>query len=143
MSVTLDVNEVLARGEVPEPADQVIFHVEELYGVGDGARFPLSRTESFDTGPMTMGIDSATSTHTNIGIVDFAARKMRVRYGVEVIFPGMHDLVMSGKYDLDLLGPLRATATDECAVTPEYNGWRALGCLEMLPGSMWSGAKGG
>lgn len=143
MTTTLNVDEVLARGELPEPTDQVIFQVEDLYGVSDGARFPLNRTDSFDTGPMGMSIDSRTPASTNLGIVDFERRKMRVRYGVEVVFPGLHDLVTSGRYDLELLGPLRATATDECTLTDQLDGWRALGCLEMLPGSMWSGAKGG
>ena len=45
----------------------------------------------------------------------------------------MHELVLNGKHDLSLLGPVRATATDECTVTEDYTGWRALGKMDFLP----------
>jgi len=142
--MTLTVDEVMARREHPEPTDRVIFQVEDLYGIAPGgARFPLNETESIDTGQMCLMTDPKSSPYTNMGVVDFASKAMRVRYGVQVVFPGLHDLVMSGKHDLQLLGPVRAVATDECTLTGELNGWRALGCLELLPGSLWAGAKGG
>ena len=141
--MTLTVDEVLARAEQPEPAERVIFKIDELYGLSAGTKFPLNKTESIDTGPMSLTMDPKADPASNVGIVDFASASMRVRYGVQVVFPGLHDLVMSGNHDLDLLGPVRAIATDECTLTPDFSGWRALGCLELLPGSMWSGAKGG
>lgn len=141
--MTLTVDEVLARAEQPEPADRVIFKVDELYGLSTGTKFPLNKTESIETGPMSLTMDPRTDAATNIGMVDFGKMQLRVRYGVQVIFPGLHELVLSGQHDLNLLGPVRAIATDECTLTPDLTGWRALGCLELLPGSMWSGAKGG
>ena len=141
--MTLTVDEVMARAEEPEPAERVIFKVDDLYGLSTGTKFPLNRTASIDTGPMSLTMDPKADPATNVGMVDFASGSLRVRYGVQVVFPGLHELVMSGNHDLDLLGPVRAIATDECTLTPDLSGWRALGCLELLPGSMWSGAKGG
>jgi hypothetical protein len=141
--MALTVDEVLARADKPQPAERVIFKVDELYGLSTGTRFPLNRRESIDTGPMSLTVDPRSDQTTNIGMVDFGNGSLRVRYGVQVVFPGLHELVLSGKHDLDLLGPVRAIATDECTLTPDLTGWRALGCLELLPGSMWSGAKGG
>lgn len=141
--MTLSIDEVLARGHEPEPNDRVIFSIQDLYGVAESKKFPLNALESFETGPMAMSMDPEMAATTNIGIVDFAALSMRVRYGVQVVFPGLQELVVSGQHDLSLLRPVRAIATDECKVSEDYSGWRALGCLEILQGSMWSGAKGG
>lgn len=141
--MTLTVDEVMARAEQPEPAAKVIFKIDELYGVSEGTKFPLNKSESIDTGPMALTIDPRADPAMNVGMVDFSSKNMRVRYGVQIVFPGLHKLVTSGQHDLDLLGPVRAIATDECTLTPDLTGWRALGCLELLPGSMWSGAKGG
>lgn len=141
--MTLTVDEVLARGFEPEPNDRIIFSVQDLYGVAESKKFPLNASESFDTGPLAMAQDPEMPATTNIGIVDFDALSMRVRYGVQVVFPGLQELVVSGQHDLSLLHPVRAIATDECKVTGDLSGWRALGCLEILQGSMWSGAKGG
>lgn len=140
---TLTVEEVRKRADKPEPTQRVIFKVDELYGLSEGARFPLNETDSIDTGQVTLTMDPNSDPSANIGMVDFEDRTMRVRYGVQAVFPGMHDLVLKGQHDLGLLGPIRAIATDECTLTPDLSGWRALGCLEMLPGSLWSGAKGG
>lgn len=142
--LALSPEEVAARQAKPEPAERVVFRVEDLYGISKGsARFPLNERESIDTGQIVMMIDPRSDPSTNIGVADFSTRQMRVRYGVQCVFPGLHELVLSGKYDLSLLGPVRAIATDECTLTPDLTGWRALGCLELLPGSLWSGAKGG
>lgn len=131
------------RRKIPEPVDRVIFRVAGLYGLSkESARFPISKTESIDTGPVSVTLDPENST-ANIGMLDYERCYLRIRYGVHAVFPGMHKLVMSGNHDLSLLGPVRAVATDECQVTPEMTGWRALGCLDFLPGSLWAGASGG
>lgn len=131
------------RRKIPEPTDRVIFRVAGLYGLSkESAQFPISKTESIDTGPVSVTLDPENST-ANIGMLDYERCYLRIRYGVHAVFPGMHKLVMSGNHDLSLLGPVRAVATDECQVTPEMTGWRALGCLDFLPGSLWAGASGG
>jgi hypothetical protein len=131
------------RRSVPEPTERVIFRVAGLYGLSkESVPFPVSQTESVDSGPVSITLDPE-SHSANLGIIDFDRCYLRVRYGIHGVFPGMHQLVMSGKHDLSLLGPVRAVATDECRVTPDMSGWRALGCLDFLPGSIWAGASGG
>ena len=142
--MTLSVEEVTARRHQLEPVDRVIFQVEDLYGIMyDGVEFPLNETESIDTGQMCMMSDPKSPASTSMGVVDFSTLTMRVRYGAQIVFPGLHELVTSGKHDLSLLGPIRAVATDQCTLSEDLDGWRALGCLEILPGSLWAGAKGG
>jgi len=53
------------------------------------------------------------------------------------VFPGLYRLITSGRFDTSLLNPIRANGTDECSLTADYSGWRALGCLRFLPGSLW------
>jgi hypothetical protein len=126
------------------PAERVVFRVAGLYGVSThSAPFPISRTESVDSGVVSITLDPETGVAGNVGIMDFERHYLRVTYNVHAVFPGMHQLVMSGDHDLSLLGPVRATATDECAVNEDYSGWRALGCMDFLPGSLWAGASGG
>lgn len=132
-----------SRRKAAEPTDKVIFRVAGLYGLSkEAARFPISKTESIDTGPVSITLDPENNM-ANLGVIDYERCYLRIRYGVHAVFPGMHQLVMSGNHDLSLLGPVRAVATDECQVTPEMTGWRALGCLDFLPGSLWAGASGG
>jgi len=137
--------EEIARRRLEQtPSERVVFRVAGLYGVSThSAKFPISRTESIDSGVVSITLDPETGVAGNVGIMDFERRYLRVTYNVHAVFPGMHELVMSGNHDLSLLGPVRATATDECAVTEDYTGWRALGCMDFLPGSLWAGASGG
>lgn len=136
--------EIAARRLREHPTDRVIFRVAGLYGVStESVPFPVSATESIDSGMVSITLDPETSASGNVGIIDFDRRYLRVKYNVHAVFPGLHELVMSGKHDLNLLGPVRATATDECAVTEDMTGWRALGCMDFLPGSLWAGASGG
>jgi len=136
--------EIAARRLQASPADRVIFRVAGLYGVSThSAPFPVSKTESIDSGVVSITLDPESGASGNVGIMDFEKRYLRVRYNIHAVFPGLHQLVMSGQHDLSLLGPVRATATDECAVTEDYSGWRALGCMDFLPGSLWAGASGG
>jgi hypothetical protein len=136
--------EIAARRLQANPADRVIFRVAGLYGVSTHtAPFPVSKTESIDSGVVSITLDPESGASGNVGIMDFEKRYLRVRYNVHAVFPALHQLVMSGQHDLSLLGPVRATATDECAVTEDFSGWRALGCMDFLPGSLWAGASGG
>jgi hypothetical protein len=135
--------EIAARRLREQPRDRVVFRVAGLYGISNGSvPFPVSATESIDSGLVSITQDPEGAAG-NLGIIDFDKRYMRVRYNIQAVFPGLHQLVMSGKHDLSLLGPVRATATDECAVNEELSGWRALGCMDFLPGSLWAGASGG
>jgi hypothetical protein len=104
---------------------------------------PLSPREAFDSGQVCVTLDPEAPPTSNVGMIDFEQRTLRVRYGVQCVFPGLHEVVKSGRHDPGLLAPVRAIATDECTVTPDLTGWRALGCLEFLPGSLWAGAGGG
>ncbi|MEN3305725.1 MAG: hypothetical protein V7603_1927 [Micromonosporaceae bacterium] len=139
----VSAEEIAARRLRAQPSDRVIFRVSGLYGVSKGSvPFPVSETDAVDSGVVSLTQDPM-STSGNVGIIDFDRRYLRVTYNVHAVFPGMHELVMSGRHDLSLLGPVRATATDECAVTEDMSGWRALGCMDFLPGSLWAGASGG
>jgi len=135
--------EIASRRLRSEPSERVMFRLAGLYGVSEeSVPFPVSATDAIDSGPVSITLDPE-STGGNIGIMDFERKYLRVRYNVHTVFPGLHKLVMSGKHDLSLLGPVRATATDDCSVTDDYSGWRALGCMDFLPGSLWAGASGG
>ena len=136
--------DISERRSTPEPSQKVIFRVAGLYGFNkDGVEFPVSETETIESGPVAITQDPESYATGNLGIIDFDTCQLRVRYGIHAVFPGIHELVMSGKHDLSLLGPVRATATDQCTLTPDMTGWRALGCLDFLPGSLWAGASGG
>jgi hypothetical protein len=136
--------DIAARRMRSEPSEKVVFRVAGLYGVSNhSVPFPISKTESIDSGMVSITLDPESGASGNVGIMDFDKRFLRVRYNIHAVFPALHQLVMSGKHDLSLLGPVRATATDECAVEEDYSGWRALGCMDFLPGSLWAGASGG
>lgn len=137
--------EILAerRGRVVT-GRQVIFGLSGLYGLSTHSmKMPLSEHESIESGQVSIMLDAEAAPNQNIGIVDFENMKLKVRYAVQAVFPGLYALINSGRFDPSLLNPIRATATDECTVTETYSGWRALGCMEFLPGSLWSGAHGG
>lgn len=139
----ITAEDIAERRRATEPTDRVIFRVAGLYGLSkESVPFPISSTESIDSGPVSVTLDPENHT-SNVGLIDYDRCYLRIRYGIHGVFPGMHQLVMSGKHDLSLLGPVRAVATDECRVTPDMTGWRALGCLDFLPGSLWAGASGG
>lgn len=103
---------------------------------------PLNDHESFDTGQAVIMLDPHADPSTNLGLIDFDGGTLRVRYGVQLMFPGLHHLVVGGGHHPSLLRPPRAIATDECTLTEDRAGWQAYGCLELLPGSIWAGTKG-
>lgn len=124
--------------------DRVVFGVTGLYGLSrESVKMPISRTETFDSGQVCIQGDAEADPSRSIGIVEFSKMRLKVRYAIQAVFPGLYTLVTSGRFDPSLLNPIRAEATDECTVAPDYRGWRALGCLEFLPGSLWAGAQGG
>ncbi len=128
----------------PRTARQVIFSVTALYGLSKRSiPMPLNEVESIESGQICLTGDPEAPPGMNLGIIDYEQKKLKVRYSAQAVFPGLYDLITSGRFDPALLNPVRATATDECGVTEEYDGWRALGCLEFLPGSLWAGAHGG
>lgn len=143
-NLAITADDIAARRLREQPTDRVLFRVAGLYGVSShSVPFPVSETDAVESGPVSITLDPESASSGNIGIIDFDRRYLRVRYNVHAVFPGLHELVMSGNHDLSLLGPVRATATDECAVTEDMSGWRALGCMDFLPGSLWAGASGG
>jgi hypothetical protein len=141
----VDPEVVRARRERPEPDRQVIFKLAGLWGVSDseGMRMPLNREESIQSGQMCIMLDAEAGPEANLGVIDFERHFLRVRYGVQAVFPGLYDLITEGKHDPSLLSPIRAVATDDCQVEEDFSGWRALGKLDFLPGSLWAGASGG
>jgi hypothetical protein len=123
---------------------QVSFAVTDLYGLSTHSiRMPLGNGESVESGQICITVDPEADPTQNTGIADFKQQKIFVRYGIQAVFPGLYELVTRGGYDPDLLRPVRATATDECTMNEEMTGWRAFGCLDFLPGSLWAGAEGG
>lgn len=140
----IDPQEIAARRALPEPTAQVAFKVTNLYGVSsESIEMPLNETESIDSGQVVLTLDPEAAPGSNFGVVDFDARKLRVRYGIQAVFPGLFELITSGRHDTRLLQPIKAVATDDCDVAADYRGWHARGRMDFLPGSLWSGAGGG
>lgn len=136
--------EIAQRRSEQKPVNRVIFGVRSLYGLNlSGVKFPLNETESIDTGQICISLDPDSDATCNVGFIDFEQRYLKIKYGVQAIFPGLYELITQRRFDPSLLNPLRAVATDECSVTEDYSGWKALGCLDFLPGSVWAGASGG
>ena len=141
-TLTAEAIEARRRREV-EPAT-VVFRVGDLYGLcSEGLAAPLGNGRTFDSGPIAVTIDPDADATCNLGVIDLDANALTVRYGVHAVFPALNDLARSGEHDPRLLRPVRMIATDDCTLTPNLMGWRALGCLDFLPGSVWSGATGG
>jgi hypothetical protein len=124
-------------------ANKILFRVAALYGLSrDSMQFPLGPGRSVDSGQICLTLDPD-SAAGNIGQIDFEKLSLTVRYDAQLVFPGLYELVRQGQHDPSLLNPVRVTATDQCRVFDDLSGWHALGCLEFLPGSIWSGAAGG
>ena len=133
-----------SRRSAPRCVERVTFSVAQLYGLSKRSIWlPISETEGIESGQVCVTIDPEAPPSQNLGVVDFGKKKLVVKYGAQLVCPGQFRLVRDGKYDPSLLNPVRCTATDECTLTDDFSGWRALGCLDFLPGSLWSGAKGG
>ena len=141
---TLTAEAVEARRRRAFAAEKVMFRVSSLYGLCPGGiEVPLDAGGSIETGDITITVDPDADTTCNLGMLDFGANALTVRYGVQAVFPALHELASERRYDARLLNPVRMVATDQCTVTTNLMGWRALGCLDFLAGSVWSGATGG
>ena len=144
MEALLTMDAIEQRREKARELARVTFGVTDLYGLSrHSIRMPLGNGESIESGQVCVTIDPDADATQNVGIADFRERRIVVRYGVQAVFPGLFRLVTQGKFEPDLLNPIRATATDECTINEEMTGWRAFGCLDFLPGSLWAGAQGG
>jgi hypothetical protein len=132
-----------ARSQTKQPVGKVVFRVAGLYGISrESTRLPLGGGHFIDSGQVCITLDPD-STENNLGELDYEKLALTVRYDAQLVFPGLYKLIRSGKHDSSLLNPVRVTATDQCKVEGDLSGWRALGCLEFLPGSIWAGATGG
>jgi hypothetical protein len=141
---SLSVEAVAARRQAPRSAEQVMFAIKALYGLSThSVRLPLNAWETIDSGQICATIDPDADPSCNKGILNYSTGRLVVRYGVHAVFPGLNRLIVEGRHDPSLLHPVRAVATDDCTLTPDARGWRALGCLDFLPGSIWAGAHGG
>src|SRR6266545_3441641 len=131
---------VAARKHAP-PGNQVVFGLKGMYGLSQRSiSMPLNERESVESGQIAVSMDLDADPSFNIGVIDYERMKLKVRYGVQMVFPGLWKLVTEGKHDSGLLNPVRAMATDTCTVTEDMRGWHALGTLQFLPGSIWAGA---
>ena len=142
INLTGDV--ISARRRESPASSRVTFGVTALYGLSRASvPFPVSRTETIETGQVCITIDPESDASNNLGIIDYDQNLIHVRYGVQAVFPGLFKLISEGKHDPSLLNPVRATATDRCTTNEDLRGFHAEGCLDFLPGSLWSGAEGG
>lgn len=142
MELTMDA--ITTRRNSSKLAQQVMFRVRALYGLShQSIQMPLNETEAIESGQVCVTIDPDADPSSNVGVIDYDQGKLTVRYGIHAVFPGLYQLITQRKHDPSLLNPVRVVATDECTLTPDLFGWRALGCLEFLPGSIWAGAGGG
>jgi hypothetical protein len=134
---------VAARKHAPL-GNQVVFGLKGVYGLSQRSiSMPLNERESIESGQIAISMDPDADPSFNIGVIDFERLKLKVRYGVQIVFPGLWKMVTEGNHDPGLLNPVRAMATDTCTVTEDLRGWHALGTLQFLPGSIWAGAEGG
>jgi len=140
----LTMEAIAERRDNRRTVDRVMFRVKALYGLSrQSVALPLSKSEAIDSGQVCITIDPEADDTGNIGVIDYGQNKLKVRYAVQAVFPGLFDLIPSRRFDPTLLFPVRIVATDDCTVTADFSGWHALGCLDFLPGSVWAGASGG
>ncbi len=124
--------------------NQILFRVTSLYGISKrGMKLPINGTESIDTGPITITLDPDGEKSCNLGIVNTDSRHMKVRYGLQAVFPALQELLAQEKEENSLLNPPRAVSNNTCTLFDDGNGFLTQGLVEFLPGSLWSGTKGG
>lgn len=146
MSQTLVLSDGLTELEQPEihEGNQVLFRVTSLYGISEsGMRLPINRAESIETGPITLTLDPDSDKACNLGIMNLDSGRMNVRYGIQVVFPALQRLLAEEVQGNALLNPPRAVSNNTCALFDDGMGFSAQGVVEFLPGSLWSGTKGG
>jgi len=144
LSSLLTIESIVERRNYSKVPQQLTFRVAALYGLSfESIPMPLNETDSIESGQISVTIDPEADPSCNIGIIDYAQKKLTVRYGVQAVFPGLYSLINNDNLDPNLLNPVRIVATDECTFASDQSGWHALGCLDFLPGSIWAGATGG
>jgi len=124
--------------------NQVLFRVTSLYGISkSGMELPINKSETIETGPLTITLDPDSETSCNLGIMNLESGRMKVRYGIQVVFPALHQLLSQETEENALLNPPRAVSNNTCTLFDDGKGFLAQGAVEFLPGSLWSGTKGG
>ncbi len=127
-----------------QEGNQVLFRVTSLYGISKtGMKLPINRSESIETGPITITLDPDSEKSCNLGIMNLESGRMKVRYGIQVVFPALHQLLVQETEENALLNPPRAVSNNSCTLFDDGKGFLAQGAVEFLPGSLWSGTKGG
>jgi len=122
----------------------IVFAVRNLYGLSQqSVKVPLGGGDTIESGQICITLDPEADEGGNVGVIDYRRAKLTVRYAVQAVFPGLYDLTMSRPQNVGLFSPVRIVATDDCSLTPDASGWHAVGCLDFLQGSVWSGATGG
>ena len=124
--------------------NQVLFRVTSLYGISkSGMELPINKSETIETGPLTITLDPDSETSCNLGIMNLESGRMKVRYGIQIVFPALHQLLAQETEENALLNPPRAVSNNTCTLFDDGKGFMAQGAVEFLPGSLWSGTKGG
>ena len=127
-----------------QEGNQVLFRVTSLYGISKtGMKLPVNRSESIETGPITITLDPDSEKSCNLGIMNLDSGRMKVRYGIQTVFPALHQLLSQETEENALLNPPRAVSNNTCTLFDDGKGFLAQGVVEFLPGSLWSGTKGG
>ena len=127
-----------------QEGNQVLFRVTSLYGISKtGMKLPINRSESIETGPITITLDPDSEKSCNLGIMNVESGRMKVRYGIQTVFPALHQLLSQETEENALLNPPRAVSNNTCTLFDDGKGFLAQGVVEFLPGSLWSGTKGG
>jgi hypothetical protein len=127
-----------------DQATRVMFRVSGLYAITrESIPISVSPTETIDSGPTILTLDPEADASANVGVVDFEQNTMRMRNGLQLVFTGLHKLVVSGEYDRALLNPPRGVSISKAKINPDYAGWDSETCIDFLPGSLWSSTGGG
>ncbi len=143
-SLALTVDSVETEQPKIHEGNQVLFRVTSLYGISkSGMELPINKSETIETGPLTITLDPDSETSCNLGIMNLESGRMKVRYGIQVVFPALHQLLSQETEENALLNPPRAVSNNTCTLFDDGKGFLAQGAVEFLPGSLWSGTKGG
>ncbi len=143
-SLALKDNFIEMKEPKAQEGNQVLFRVTSLYGISNsGMKLPINRSESIETGPVTITLDPDSEKSCNLGIMNLESGRMNVRYGIQVVFPALHQLLAQETEENALLNPPRAVSNNSCTLFDDGKGFLAQGAVEFLPGSLWSGTKGG
>lgn len=134
------------KPEQPEinEGNQVLFRVTSLYGISEsGISLPINRANSIETGIITVTLDPDSDKTCNLGIMNLDSGRLNVRYGIQTVFPALPQLLAQEVKENALLNPPRAVSNNSCVLFDDNMGFSAQGVVEFLPGSLWSGTKGG